>query len=82
MASSFRGTPPPETQTAKFCFTSKEVVYCTLVSAQSTGLFDGVILSGAVLQAERRISRGPAENSREIPPPAGKSAGVRDDAEV
>src|SRR6267378_8337821 len=44
----------------------------------------GVILSLAALQAEGRISRGPAAPSREvpreIPRPAGESAGLRDDA--
>ena len=43
---------------------------------------DGVILSAAVFQAERRISRGVCCRSvpREIPRPAGKSAGLGNDA--
>jgi hypothetical protein len=42
--------------------------------------FGGVIPSRAVFQAERGISRGATHDAREIPPPAGENAGVRDDA--
>jgi len=40
----------------------------------------GVILSGAVFQAERRISSWEVTNLGEIPRPAGKIAGLWDDA--
>lgn len=38
-----------------------------------------VILSLVVFQAERRISHTSAPDEREIPRPAGKGAGLRDD---
>jgi len=41
----------------------------------------GVIRSGAVFQAERRISRTQDSLAWEIPRPAGESAGLRDDAQ-
>jgi hypothetical protein len=43
---------------------------------------EGVVLSEAAFQAERRISRGssPPLVPREIPRPAGESAGLRNDA--
>ena len=41
---------------------------------------NGVILSKAAFQAERRTSRGAVSAAREIPRPAGKGAGLRDDA--
>jgi len=44
----------------------------------STG--SGQVLSATAFQAERRISRTLDLCAREIPPPAGENAGVRDDA--
>ena len=41
---------------------------------------EGVILSKAVLQAERRTSGTVARESYQIPRPAGENAGHRDDA--
>jgi hypothetical protein len=43
-------------------------------------LFSGVILSVAVLQAERRISCSTGAVPTEIPRPAGENALLRDDA--